>query len=148
MKRIVFLSLLLLTVSLRVSAIPARNIPMTVLQPDGSELRIIVSGDEFYRMVRTEDGCAVTQGEDGYWYYAAYDINGAKRSSGVRVSPLNGATAAAGAARIIPQARGSEPPPRRAPLPRPARNQSGSSFQESHHHTCTVHGPGLQVRKG
>lgn len=102
MKRIVFLSLLLLTVSLRVSAIPARNIPMTVLQPDGSELRIIVSGDEFYRMVRTEDGCAVTQGEDGYWYYAAYDINGAKRSSGVRVSPLNGATAAAGAARIIP----------------------------------------------
>ena len=102
MKRIVFLSLLLLTVSLRVSAIPARNIPMTVRQPDGSELRIIVSGDEFYRMVRTEDGCAVTQGEDGYWYYAAYDINGAKRSSGVRVSPLNGATAAAGAARIIP----------------------------------------------
>jgi len=103
MKRIVFFSLLLLlTASLRVSAIPARNIPMTVRQPDGSELRIIVSGDEFYRMVRTEDGCAVTQGEDGYWYYAAYDINGAKRSSGVRVSPLNGATAAAGAARIIP----------------------------------------------
>ncbi|MBO4923331.1 MAG: M6 family metalloprotease domain-containing protein [Bacteroidales bacterium] len=103
MKRIVFLSLLLLlTVSLRVSAIPARNIPMTVRQPDGSELRIIISGDEFYRMVRTEDGCAVTQGEDGYWYYAAYDINGAKRSSGVRVSSLNGATAAAGAARIIP----------------------------------------------
>lgn len=103
MKRIVFFSLLLLlTVSFRVSAIPARNIPMTVRQPDGSELRIIVSGDEFYRMVRTEDGCAVTQGEDGYWYYAAYDINGAKRSSGVRVSPLNGATAAAGAARIIP----------------------------------------------
>ena len=102
MKRIVFLSLLLLTVSLRVSAIPARNIPMTVRQPDGSELRIIVSGDEFYRMVRTEDGCAVTQGEDGYWYYAAYDINGAKRSSGVRVSPINGATAAAAAARIIP----------------------------------------------
>ena len=102
MKRIIFLSLLLLTVSLRVSAIPARNIPMTVRQPDGSELHIIISGDEFYRMVRTEDGCAVTQGEDGYWYYAAYDINGAKRSSGVRVSPLNGATAAAGAARIIP----------------------------------------------
>ena len=103
MKRIVFFSLLLLlTASLRVSAIPARNIPMTVRQPDGSELRIIVSGDEFYRMVRTEDGCAVTQGEDGYWYYAAYDINGAKRSSGVRVSPINGATAAAAAARIIP----------------------------------------------
>lgn len=103
MKRIVFLSLLLLlTASLHISAIPARNIPMTVRQPDGSELRIIISGDEFYRMVRTEDGCAVTQGEDGYWYYAAYDINGAKRSSGVRVSPMNGATAAASAARVIP----------------------------------------------
>ena len=103
MKRFFVLPLLfLLAAALRVSAIPARNTPVTVRQPDGSELRIIVSGDEFYHMVRTEDGCAVTEGADGYWYYAAFDFSGAKRSSGVRVSPVNGATAAAAASRIIP----------------------------------------------
>ena len=92
MKRFLPLTILLFLVfSLNVPAIPARNAPITVRQPDGSELRIIVSGDEFYRIVRTEDGCAVTKGPDGYWYYAAYDINGAKRSSGVRVTPMSGA---------------------------------------------------------
>lgn len=94
--------LFLFTASLGVYAIPARNIPVTVRQPDGTELRIIVSGDEFYHTVTTEDGCAVTEGEDGYWYYAAYDFNGAQRSSGVRVDPRNGATAAAAASRIVP----------------------------------------------
>ncbi len=103
MKRYLVLSLLFLfTASLGVYAIPARNIPVTVRQPDGTELRIIVSGDEFYHTVTTEDGCAVTEGEDGYWYYAAYDFNGAQRSSGVRVDPRNGATAAAAASRIVP----------------------------------------------
>ena len=103
MKRYIVLSLLLLlAVCLRLSAIPARNTPVTVRQPDGSELRIIVSGDEFYRMARTEDGCAVIEETDGYWYYAAFDFNGARRSSGVRVSPANGATAAAAASRIVP----------------------------------------------
>lgn len=103
MKRYIVLTLLFLfAASLRASAIPARNTPVTVRQPDGSELRIIVSGDEFYRMVRTEDGCAVIEETDGYWYYAAFDFNGARRSSGVRVSPANGATAAAAASRIVP----------------------------------------------
>ena len=103
MKRYLVLSLLFLfTASLGMYAIPARNIPVTVRQPDGTELRIIVSGDEFYHTVTTEDGCAVTEGEDGYWYYAAYDFNGAQRSSGVRVDPRNGATAAAAASRIVP----------------------------------------------
>ena len=104
MKRFLPLTIFLFLVfSLNVPAIPARNAPITVRQPNGSELRIIVSGDEFYRIVRTEDGCAVTKGPDGYWYYAAYDINGAKRSSGVRVTPMSGASAAAAAARIIPR---------------------------------------------
>ncbi|MBR4133158.1 MAG: M6 family metalloprotease domain-containing protein [Bacteroidales bacterium] len=104
MKRYIVLTLLFLfAASLRASAIPARNTPVTVRQPDGSELRIIVSGDEFYRMARTEDGCAVIEGTDGYWYYAAFDFNGARRSSGVRVSPGNGATAAAAASRMVPR---------------------------------------------
>jgi M6 family metalloprotease-like protein len=83
-------------------AIPARGTVRTVRQPDGTELRIVVAGDEFCKIVRTEDGFAVTQDADGYWCYASYDIGGAKRSSGVRVTPFNRATAAAAAARNIP----------------------------------------------
>ena len=101
-KRLLFSILILLTASLQVSAIPARGTARTVRQPDGTEIRIVVSGDEFYRMVRTEDGAAVVEDADGYWCYAFYDIQGTKRSSGVRVTATNGATAAAAAARNIP----------------------------------------------
>lgn len=104
MKKTLLLSILffLLAASLQVRAIPAQGTVRTVRQPDGSEIRIVVSGDEFYRIVRTEDGCAVTKGRDGYWDYAFYDINGRKSSSGVHVSAANAATAAAAAARHIP----------------------------------------------
>ena len=101
-KRILFSILLLLTASLQVPAIPARGTARTVRQPDGTELRIIVTGDEFCRMVQTEDGAAVVKDADGFWCYAYYDIQGTKRSSGVRALPVNGTTAAATAARNIP----------------------------------------------
>lgn len=100
--RIIFSILFFLAASLHADAIPARGTARTVRQPDGTELRIIVSGDEFCKIVRTEDGKAVTLGDDGFWYYAAYDISGVKRNSGVRVTASNGASAAATAARYIP----------------------------------------------
>lgn len=103
MKKILILSIILIIVSfLQVRAIPARGTAIAVRQPDGTEVRVVVSGDEFYRIVRTEDGSAVTKGRDGYWCYAFYDINGRKSSSGVRVSAANAASAAAAAARNIP----------------------------------------------
>ena len=101
-KRFLFLTILLLTASLQAGAIPARGTPMTVRQPDGTEIRIIVSGDEFCKIVRTEDGCAVSLEEDGYVYYASYDFTGAKRITDVRVTPYNRASAAATASRNIP----------------------------------------------
>ena len=110
--RLLFSILFLLAASLHADAIPARGTARTVRQPDGTELRIVVAGDEHCRIVRTEDGSAVTMGEDGYWYYASYDIAGVKRSTGVRVTPSNGASAAATAARAIPygmlRARGAQ----------------------------------------
>ena len=111
-KRFIFSILFLLTTVLQVHAIPARGTAVTVRQPDGTELRIVVSGDEFCRIVRTEDGRAVTKGADGYWCYAAYDISGIKRNTGVRVTSSNGASAAAVASRNIPygilMARGAQ----------------------------------------
>ena len=111
-KRIIFSILFLLAASLHADAIPARGTARTVRQPDGTELRIVVSGDEHCRIVRTEDGSAVTMGNDGFWYYASYDLAGVKRSTGVRVTKSNGASAAANAARAIPygmlRARGAQ----------------------------------------
>ena len=103
MKKRIFLilSILVPMTSFNVLAIPARGVVREVLQPDGSAVRIVMAGDEFCRIARTEDGSAVVKGRDGYWYYAFYDIQGAKRSSGVRVSSGAGGAAAA-AARNIP----------------------------------------------
>lgn len=81
---------------------PARNTVRSVRQPDGTEVRLLMSGDEFYRVARTEDGSAVIKGADGYWYYAYYDMAGAKRSSGVKVTPGASFGSAAAAARNIP----------------------------------------------
>ena len=103
MRKLFLLSFIfLLAASLQAGAIPARRTPMTVRQPDGTEMRIIVSGDEFCKIVRTEDGCAVSLEEDGYVYYASYDFTGAKRVTDVRVRPDNRTSAAAKASRNIP----------------------------------------------
>ncbi len=59
------------------------NIP--VRQPDGSLIRICVHGDEYLRIVTTSDGVPVICGSDGWWYYARYDGEGVKHSTGIRV---------------------------------------------------------------
>ena len=94
--------LLLLTAALQLGAIPARRGAVTVRQPDGTPVSIVMSGDEFFHMARIEDGSAVIKDRDGYWCYAYYDAQGAKHSSGVRVSARNAGSAAAAAARNIP----------------------------------------------
>ena len=103
MKRLLIPTILLfLASSVCIHAIPARDRARTVRQPDGTSIRIVMSGDEYMRIARTEDGCAVIKDADGYWCYARYDIDGAKKSSGVRVTPSGGASAAAAASRVIP----------------------------------------------
>ena len=54
-------------------------------QPDGTGFYARFHGDEFIRIKVTEDGSAITQGEDGWWYYAEYDMNAAKLSTGYKV---------------------------------------------------------------
>ena len=45
-------------------------------QPDGSSFTMISYGDEWAKIRKTEDGCAVRRGTDGWWYYAVPDILG------------------------------------------------------------------------
>lgn len=46
------------------------NIPQRVVQPDGSVLQLLASGDEFYNYLHDEQGYTIISGQDGYYYYA------------------------------------------------------------------------------
>jgi len=46
------------------------NIPQQVVQPDGSVLSLLASGDEFFSFLHDADGYTIIQGKDGFYYYA------------------------------------------------------------------------------
>jgi M6 family metalloprotease-like protein len=46
-----------------------KDIPMTVAQPDGTELNLFATGDEFFNRLHDENDFTVIQGDDGWYYY-------------------------------------------------------------------------------
>ena len=64
---------------------PARPDGILLYQPDGSSFYALLSGDEFMKIKTTASGESIVQGEDGWWYYAEYDAQGFKVSTGCRV---------------------------------------------------------------
>ena len=51
-----------------------RDIPITVKQPDGTEINCYATGDEYYNWLHDEDGYTIIQSQsDGYYYYAQKD---------------------------------------------------------------------------
>lgn len=51
-------------------ALPARSIPETITQPDGTVVTVRLVGDEFYHYSMTTDGIPVVRGTDGFYRYA------------------------------------------------------------------------------
>lgn len=51
-------------------AIPARSVPETIIQPDGTVVTVRMVGDEFYHYRVTTDGIPVIRCADGYYRYA------------------------------------------------------------------------------
>lgn len=74
MKRILFLALFAL-VSLATWAAKANSMPVTVNQPDGTQLTIRGFGDEHLSWITTLDGVMLAQTGNGY-YVASIDNNG------------------------------------------------------------------------
>jgi M6 family metalloprotease-like protein len=69
----IFVLIALITLSLPHSAFaaPINGFPVTVVQPDGTELRIFVSGDEFYNWLHDSKGYTIIQDPiTGYYVYA------------------------------------------------------------------------------
>jgi M6 family metalloprotease-like protein len=46
-------------------------LPYKVSQPDGTEIRCYVSGDEFFNWLHDKDGFTIIQANDGYYYYGS-----------------------------------------------------------------------------
>jgi M6 family metalloprotease-like protein len=54
-------------------ATPADPAPAQVTQPDGSQLTVVLHGDEFFNFLTTEDGYTVVKNAAGYYTYARLD---------------------------------------------------------------------------
>ena len=53
-------------------------------QPDGSSFMARLKGDEFSKVLTTEDGCAVIKCEDGFYRLATFKADGGRVSSGFK----------------------------------------------------------------
>jgi len=56
-----------------VNAAPLKNIPVTVVQPNGDTFHCYASGDEFYNYLHDANGYTIVQNDEGYYVYAMYD---------------------------------------------------------------------------
>ena len=109
------ITLLAATVTLAAAAVPAKRGVLSVTQPDGTEMPVLLMGDEFRHIYLTVDSLPLTTGADGFMQYALYDDNaGRLRASGVR----------AAAASRRPSADEQEDKAPRTPPPTPARHRS------------------------
>ena len=83
--RIISLLLTAVLLAMKAAAGPVRNPEATYTQPDGTSFNVTVTGDEWMRIRKTADGCAIVKGEDGWWYYGTYNSEGRLHNSGYAV---------------------------------------------------------------
>lgn len=82
--RILAAVLMLAAATFSAFASPADRV-LTLKQPDGYTFSARLRGDEFAHILKTVDGCAVVQDDDGYYCYARYDSDGLIYSSGYHI---------------------------------------------------------------
>lgn len=74
MHRMRFITLLAALLALgALGAAPLVNTPVLVQQPDGAELSILASGDEFHNWLHDKDNFTIVQNDQGYYVYARQD---------------------------------------------------------------------------
>lgn len=69
-------------------AIPAYPYPIKITQPDGSELTIMLKGDEFYRYKTTLDGILLVEDANGIHKYARLTDDGRRVSTDVKAQEI------------------------------------------------------------
>jgi M6 family metalloprotease-like protein len=79
MKRI-FTILFFGMISLSLWAAPLRNVPLTLVQPNGDTLHCLASGDEFFNYLHDANGYTIVQNEAGWYVYALPEGDSIKAS--------------------------------------------------------------------
>jgi M6 family metalloprotease-like protein len=89
---VIAFSLLIIFISISTYAVPAYPNPIQYSQPDGSEITILLKGDEKIKWAQTPDGYSILISNEGYYEYGTINSKGDLIPSGVRVSELNDRT--------------------------------------------------------
>ena len=69
--RYIYFLFLILTFSLHSAYLT--DVSQELIQPDGTKIYCLASGDEYFNYLHDEDGYTIIQGDDGYYYYAVLD---------------------------------------------------------------------------
>lgn len=80
-----YFAILVIFLTISLSARPIRPGRYTMTQPDGTTFAAVCLGDEFMKIIKTLDGHAIIKDNDGWWCYAIYNTDGSRQSSGYRV---------------------------------------------------------------
>ena len=75
---------------------------ITLRQPDGTVIQAKIHGDEFFHYVTDSDGRVLKRGQDGFWCYGRYDVNGVLSSTGY-IAGRNVPSSIMSEATIIPE---------------------------------------------
>ena len=73
--KVLFAFILIVCLSYSVNAAPLYFEPVTKILPDGTVIKMFVSGDEFFNYLHDTNGFPVGHGDDGYYYYLIQNID-------------------------------------------------------------------------
>jgi len=68
---------------------PAYPYPVSIIQPDGSKITILLKGDEHFHYTQTTDGFIITRNAKGIYEYADIDTSNEIKPSGVKAKNEN-----------------------------------------------------------
>ena len=81
-KNIIFIVLSLVLLGVAATAKQAYPGIIAIRQPDGTCIQARVHGDEFFHYVTDIDGRVLKQGQDGFWCYGRFNMDGQLSSTG------------------------------------------------------------------
>ena len=81
--------ILLVLFSAKVFGVPASPLPVSIKQPDGTTLTVILKGDEYHHYYVTEDGFLISRNKDGVFNYARRDGRGRKIDTRVKANNIS-----------------------------------------------------------
>lgn len=90
----VALAMLFTMAATETMAIPAKKTPVRIQQPDGTEITILVRGDEYFHYTTTPDNIPISLGENGVYYYQRINENGQLEISDIKVNEIGQRTEA------------------------------------------------------